>query len=125
MKAKLDNRRKQYSQGDLPKWMLASALLGIGIASNYHWHDLAWSLRFAVGIILVSILLGLVAWTRKGKLAWRFVKEARAELRKVVWPTRKETTQVAIMIVVVVVLMAIILWCVDSILMWVVSKLIG
>lgn len=125
MKAKLENRSKQYSQGDLLKWMLASALLAIGIAANYHWHELAWSLRFALGIILVSALLGLVVWTKKGKLAWRFMKEARTEMRKVVWPTRQETTQVSIMIAIVVVLMAIILWCVDSILMWVVSKLIG
>jgi preprotein translocase subunit SecE len=125
MKVKLDNRSKQYSQGDLLKWMLASALLAIGIAANYHWHDLAWSLRFAVAIVLVSVLLGLIAWTKKGKLAWRFLKEARTEMRKVVWPTRKETIQVAIMIGIVVALMAIILWCLDSILMWVVSKLIG
>jgi preprotein translocase subunit SecE len=125
MKAKRDSLSKQHSQGDLIKWMLASALLTVGIAANYHWHDLAWSLRFAVGIILISVLLGLVVWTKKGKLAWRFAKEARTEMRKVVWPARKETTQVAIMIVIVVVLMAIILWCVDSILMWIVSKLIG
>lgn len=125
MKAKLDSRSEQHSKGDLLKWMLVSALLIIGIGANYRWHDLVWSLRFAIGIVLVSVIVGLVAWTKKGKLAWRFTKEARTEMRKVVWPTRKETTQIAMMIVMVVMLMAIILWCVDSVLMWFVSKLIG
>lgn len=125
MKAKLNNRSDPHSRGDFLKWTLVFSLLVVGLAANYYWHDFFWSLRFALGIILVCVILGLVAWTKKGKAAWGFVGQARVEMRKVVWPARKETMQVAIMIVIVVMLMAIILWCVDSVLMWVVSKLTG
>lgn len=125
MKAKLNSHSAAHSHGDLLKWALVISLLIAGIAANYHWHELIWSLRFALGIILVCIILGLAAWTKKGKAAWGFIGEARTEMRKVVWPARKETMQVAAMIVIVVILMAIILWCVDSVLMWVVSKLTG
>jgi preprotein translocase subunit SecE len=52
-------------------------------------------------------------------------KEARVEIRKVVWPTRQETTQTTLIVVAVVLVMSLLLWGVDSLLGWIVSLIVG
>ena len=56
---------------------------------------------------------------------WDLAKEARVEIRKVVWPTRQETTQTTLIVVVMVIFVGLILWALDSTLSWSVSGLIG
>jgi preprotein translocase subunit SecE len=55
----------------------------------------------------------VAATTAQGKAAWEFAADARVELRKVVWPTRKETVQMTLVVVVMVIVVAIFLWIVD------------
>jgi preprotein translocase subunit SecE len=45
---------------------------------------------------------------------WNLIKGSRTEIRKVVWPTRQETTQTTMIVVVFVFVMALILWALDS-----------
>jgi preprotein translocase subunit SecE len=52
-------------------------------------------------------------------------KEARVEIRKVVWPTRQETTQTTLIVVAVVLVMALVLWGLDSLLGWLISLIVG
>jgi preprotein translocase subunit SecE len=52
-------------------------------------------------------------------------KEARNEIRQVVWPNRQETMQTTLIVVAVVLVMALLLWGLDSLLSWAVSSLIG
>ena len=44
----------------------------------------------------------------------RFFSGVRAEARKVVWPERKETMQSTLMVVVMVLVLSLFLWLVDS-----------
>jgi preprotein translocase subunit SecE len=53
------------------------------------------------------------------------VREAAAETRKVVWPTRKETIQTTAIVFALVVVVAIFLWIVDMGFLWMVEKLLG
>ena len=52
------------------------------------------------------------------------LKEARVELRKVIWPTRVETGQTTAIVVVVVLIVALILWALDSLFAWIIASLI-
>jgi preprotein translocase subunit SecE len=63
--------------------------------------------------------------TSQGAAFLVMAKAARSEIRKVVWPTRQETTQTTLIVVVVVVVMALILWGLDTVLGWLASMLIG
>jgi len=54
----------------------------------------------------------------------KFVREVQVEAKKVVWPERKETMQATIMVVVMVLLISLFLWLVDSTLSWLVEKVI-
>jgi len=56
--------------------------------------------------------------------AQQFMREVRAEAKKVVWPDRKEAAQATFMVLVMVIFVALFLWGVDSILGWLVRKVI-
>ncbi|MDX8402323.1 MAG: preprotein translocase subunit SecE [Mariprofundaceae bacterium] len=54
----------------------------------------------------------------------KFFNEVRVEGRKVTWPERSETMQATLMVFVMVIFVALFLWLVDSILSWLVQKVI-
>jgi len=56
--------------------------------------------------------------------AQKFVREVQAEARKVIWPERKEAMQSTLMVVVMVIFVALFLWAVDSLMSWLVQKVI-
>jgi preprotein translocase subunit SecE len=76
-----------------------------------------------VGLAGVAVLIALQ--TQRGRAVWNLAKEARVEVRKVVWPTRQETTQTTLIVVVVVFLVGLLLWGLDSGLSWGVAAVIG
>jgi preprotein translocase subunit SecE len=61
--------------------------------------------------------------SQSGKAAWAFVRDARTEVRKVVWPTRKETAQTTLFVIVAVIFMGVCLWLLDMFLGWAVRLL--
>ena len=107
------------------KWILILALIATGIWANYSYSQWDWSLRFAGWIVLACVVLFCILQTRVGRVFWSFAKDARMELRKVVWPTRQETIQTTMMVMAMVMVMAIILWGLDTLLFWIVSLLTG
>ena len=91
----------------------------MGIAS---WVSVATALS-AVGAA-TGASVAVAVQTEKGRLAWDFVKESRTELRKVVWPTRRETMQTTGIVLAVVTLVAIVLWLFDGAFGWAIRKLL-
>ena len=79
-----------------------------------------------IGLLVLSgAALFVAVQTEKGRSAWNFVREAHTELRKVVWPTRKETTQTTLIVIAMVGLVAVILWLLDGLLARLVKLLLG
>jgi preprotein translocase subunit SecE len=72
----------------------------------------------------VAVVVGLVAGaaiymtSNSGKNLWQFFRAAYSELLRVVWPSRKETTQMTLVVFGFVVIMALFLWLVDKTLEW-------
>jgi preprotein translocase subunit SecE len=56
---------------------------------------------------------------------WQFAGDARTEVRKVVWPTRQETMQTTLVVIVMVLILGIILWLFDMMLMGILRFLTG
>ena len=71
--------------------------------------------------LLVSF--GCVALTQKGKQLLIFAKASKSEIDKVVWPTRQETVQTTLIVVVMVAVTGFVLWGVDSGMMWIIGKI--
>lgn len=110
---------------DTLKWLAALLMVGSGIATNYFLSEQSLLLRAVVIGSFFIMALGLGLWTNKGGLFMSFAKEARSEVRKVVWPTRQETMQVTGIVLVVVVVVGLILWGIDAILLHMVAWLTG
>ena len=113
------------SRFDTVKWVIVIALLAAGVIGNSYFADQSLLYR-VLGIVALSAVAGVVALqTAKGAALWTLVKGSRTEIRKVVWPTRQETVQTTMIVVVFVVLVALVLWGLDSFLGWLVSLAIG
>jgi len=71
-------------------------------------------------IFLVCILFML---TDKFKELKILISESYTELKKVVWPTKNETIQTALIVIVMVTITGIILWLLDNFMIWLIAKL--
>jgi len=54
-----------------------------------------------------------------------FFKQVKQEIKKVTWPTRKETTMTTVAVLVFSVILTIYLLCVDGIIDFIVNKILG
>ena len=107
------------------KWFLALLLLIAGIVANFHYNTHPWPFRLLGWLFLLSVTALIVFQTQQGKQALDFARESRLELRKVFWPTRQETIQTTMVVAVMVVVLALFLWAVDGVLMWLIGWLTG
>ena len=83
--------------------------------------DVEWLLAVAGGFIAGAV----VAWlSEPGRQFMGFAAESWGEVKKVVWPTRKETIQTTAAVFAFVVVMAIFLWITDKALEWVLYDLL-
>jgi preprotein translocase subunit SecE len=113
------------SRWDSIKWFLIVLLIAGIVFANIFLSEQAPTVRLLWNLIAGLIVLSIFSVTEKGKIAWNFAKDARVELRKVVWPARQETIHSTIMIMVVVIITALFLWGIDSILLWLISFVTG
>ena len=107
------------------KWLVAIALLAGAVVGNHMYEDQSVLLR-AIGVVVaIAAGLAIASQTFKGRTFLAFAKEARIEVRKVIWPTRQETTHTTLIVMVATVIMALILWGLDGILFRAVGFLTG
>ena len=110
---------------DKIKLGLAFLLMVAGVVGFYFLADSPMVLRIA-SVLAGLVLAALMGWTSApGKEFYVYAQEAITETKKVVWPTRKETVQTTGMVVAFVLVMAVFLWLVDGLLVWIVQKLLG
>ncbi len=113
------------SKYDAVKWTVVVALVAVAVVGNSYYAEQSLLYR-VLGILVVAGLAGMVALqTAKGAAFWALVKGSRTEIRKVVWPTRQETVQTTMIVVGFVLLVALLLWGLDSFLGWLVSLAIA
>ena len=115
----------QASRGDAFKWVVVVLLVAVGVIGNNYYSAESLLYRL-IAILVLAVVAGFVALqTVKGRSFFTLAKEAKAEIRRVVWPTRQETVQTTLIVLAVVVFMSLVLWGVDSFLGWGVSSVIS
>ncbi|MDQ2994839.1 MAG: preprotein translocase subunit SecE [Pseudomonadota bacterium] len=119
------NVEVQDSGKDRLIWGLIVIMVSAAIVANYYFSEFAWGLRVAAWILFTCVMVALALQTARGQDVKVFAKESRIELRKVVWPTRAETVQSTMIVALMVAITSILLWVVDSILMWFITRLTG
>ena len=119
-------KTEQTASGfDTVKLMTALLVLIAGVVGFYYFENESHLLRVLGMLAAVVVAFGIVATTDIGQRSLGFVKDARIEVRKVVWPTRQETLQTTVAVLFMVVLAAIMLWLIDMLLGWGISKLLA
>jgi len=110
---------------DTAKLFAAVALLIAGVMGFYYYSAESMLVRVLGLLAVVGVAVGIAMTTAKGRQLAAFMGNARVEVRKMVWPTRVETTQTTLIVIGVVILVGIFLWLLDSLLGWTVRQFIG
>ena len=117
-------KQSEYKLDSL-KWVIVAVLVAAGVYGNSYFAAESMLYR-VIGLLVLAGIAGWIAsQTSKGSAFVSLCMEARSEIRKVVWPTRAETTQTTLIVVVVVIIVAIILWGLDSFLSLLIALIIG
>ncbi|ASA55524.1 MULTISPECIES: preprotein translocase subunit SecE [Vibrio] len=126
MKANHAETPESSNAADKLKWLIAIVLLAAAVVGNsFYGETVSVVIRSAGVIVLIAAALGIAAITVKGKEAVSFAREARMEIRKVIWPTRQETVQTTLIVLAVCVVMALALWGIDGIMVRLVAFATG
>ncbi len=110
---------------DVLKLLIAAGLL-VGGIYGYYWF-VEWMLAIRVLLVLggLAACIGVAATSTQGQRMWAFIQGSRIEIRKVVWPTKQETTQTAIAVFIFTLIMSLFFWALDSGLLWLTRTLVG
>ena len=125
MNAKTETTAESASRFDSLKLIFALLLLVAGVAAFYYFAEYSQLMRVLGLLVILGIATAVASQTQIGRRGWAFVRDARTEVRKVVWPTRTETVQTTLMVVGVVIVVGILLWLLDMLLAWAVALLTG
>ena len=111
---------------DIPLWIVAILILAGGIVGYGYLEGQVLDLvRIVVLLAAAGLALFVASRTSKGGEFFSYVREVDVERRKVVWPTRQETLQTTLIVLVITVIVGIILFAMDTLFGWFVRRLIG
>ena len=122
MNAKVETESSRF---DTLKLGTALLLLVVAVVAFYRFDDQLLVLRVLGLLAVAGISIFIAAQSSTGKNIIDFIGGAKAEVRKVVWPTRAETTQTTLAVMVMVILVGIFLWLLDMVLLWAIQMLTG
>ncbi len=111
---------------DIIKLTIAAVALVGGLYGYYYYeNDVALPLRVLMVLGGTGAGIAIAMTSTQGRRLWHFIQGSRVEIRKVVWPTRQETTQTAIAVFVFTLILALFFWGLDSLLLWITQQLVG
>ena len=121
----VESKNVEGNDNGTPLLLVSLLLLLAGIVAFYYFSEIRLFYR-VLGLFAVLGLAGYIIYqTNFGKTVYTYVLESKIELKKVVWPTKQETTQTAIGVIVIVVIIGILLWLLDMLLAWSIGTLYG
>jgi len=111
---------------DTIKLLIAAVVLVGGLYAYYYYEsDLAQAVRVLIVLGGTAAGIAIAMTSTQGHRLWHFIQGSRVEIRKVVWPTKQETTQTAIAVFVFTLVMMLFFWALDSGLLWLIRTLVG
>ena len=110
---------------DIIKLFASATILVSGLFAYYYYIEMSLPLRVLCVLGAVVVGIGVAMTSIQGKRLFTFIQGSRIEIRKVVWPTKQETTQTAIAVFIFTLLLALFFWGLDSFLLWLTRTLVG
>jgi len=109
---------------DKAKLAAAAGLVVVALTAFYLLNKQGPLVQWAALLVCVGAAAGVFFTSEAGRQLIAFGRDAWREVRKVVWPTRKEATQITLYVFGFVLLMAVFLWTTDKTLEWLFYDLI-
>lgn len=122
MNTKVDTGTDRF---DNIKLLLAVLLLTGGIVAFYYFSDQMLVVRVLGLLAITGVALFIAAQSAMGKGVLGFISGAYSETQRVVWPTRAETVQTTLVVLVMVMVVGVALWLLDMLLLWAIQILTG
>ena len=107
------------------RWSVGLVLIAIAIYGNSYYSLEPLLYRVLGVIVLIGLSTVVLLTTIEGKEALKLILESRTEIRRVVWPSRPETTQTTLIVIVAITIAGLILWGLDSLFGWATASLLG
>lgn len=102
--------------GNTIKLLLAAIIVVAGFVGFYYLDQQPIWARWLLVLIALVGGAAVASQSSLGKEVWQFIQSARIELRKVVWPTRKDATNVTIVVFAAVTVLGLFFWGLDAVL---------
>ena len=115
----------QTSVFDIVKQVFSVLLVIAAVSAFYFFSEISVLYRVIGLLVAALVVFGLMLTTAMGRNIWAFFLESRQEVRKVVWPSREETTRTTMMVFAMVFTVGLILWLLDMVLFKGVQLLTG
>jgi preprotein translocase subunit SecE len=112
------------SGADKAKLAVAGLLVVGAVVAFYMLGQQDLWVRIAALVVLLIVAVSTFFTSEPGKQLIAYGQDSIREVRKVVWPTRKEALQMTAYVFAFVVVMALFLWLTDKTLEWVLYDLI-
>ena len=107
------------------KWFAALVVFSAAVIGNSYFVEVAFLYR-VLGVVLLFIVgLGILAVTNFGSNAIKLIRESRTEIRRVVWPTRIETTQTFLVVFGSIIVLCLFFWALESLLTFLTKLVLG
>jgi preprotein translocase subunit SecE len=98
---------------DTIKLVLAVLIIVVGVVGFYYFDQQSDLVRVPGLMVAAALAIVVALQTEPGRRAHNFGRGSLRELRQVIWPTRKETAQVTLIVVALVITVAVFLWAID------------
>ncbi|MDD5228189.1 MAG: preprotein translocase subunit SecE [Methylococcales bacterium] len=110
---------------DVVKQVFSVVFVIAGIAAFYHFSDTRLIYRVLGLLVVFGGVIAMLATTSWGSTIRAFIVDSQIEVRKIVWPTREETTRTTLLVFAMVSIVSLVLWLLDTFLFWGVRLLTG
>jgi preprotein translocase subunit SecE len=110
---------------DTIKWLVSLAIFTAAIVGNSYLVEVAFLYKVLGVVFLFIIGLIVLATTNFGSNSIKLMRESRTEIRKVVWPTRVETTQTFLVVFISIIVLCLFFWGLEALLSYLTKLVLG
>lgn len=115
----IETKKNKKNNFERMQWLVIFILLTMAVSVSFLVHNIIWKTLIIICILIITARILIMTYI--GQCAILFIREAHTELRKVVWPTYSETLHITFIVITVTAVMSLILWGIDSILIYIIS----
>ena len=119
------NKQESFKFLDKAKWLISLSFFVVAVVGNSYYTEVAFLYRVLGVVGLIGAGIFFMALTDFGRSSIKLMTESRTELRRVVWPTRVETTQTFLVVFTSIIVLCLFFWGLESLLSFLTKLVLG